>query len=506
MYVMTAGITSNTSEKANPVSGRKIQQDAGDSAPQNNSVSVAGRRGRGRDLTQGHIGWSLLLFSLPMLLGSMTHIAYIFVNAAWISHGLGMEAMAAVTVTFPVFFVFNAVANGLSLATNVLTAQTCGARDWIRFSAVGRNSMTLMLVAALLTMAAGIPAAGNFVALMDTPPESADLARDFLRLFLCTTPFMFLIFHFAAVLRGLGDSRTPLYFQVGALLLTALLDPLLMFGWLGLPRLGLNGAAWSTIIAQAAAVIILWGYLSWVGHMAAPVRPWLGLNGTLTRKTLQIGLPSMVQQFLVAMGILAVVGLVNRFGVSDSAAYGIAMRIDQVAFMPAVALSLATATMTGQNLGAGLRHRVTATYRWGLIVGCALTFPATVVCLLFPYRLMRLFSTDSAVIDTGAGYLQIAACGYLLVTVMFVGYGIVNGSGRTLATALFTFISFWIVRIPLAWWLSTRLGLVEGIWYAILISYGTGALISTIYYWSGLWQRPVGLTADSEQWSKTPRH
>ncbi|HOV60449.1 MAG TPA: MATE family efflux transporter [Candidatus Hydrogenedentes bacterium] len=461
------------------------------------TASSGERRGRGRDLTRGHIGRSLFLFSLPMLLGSMTHIAYIFVNAAWISHGLGMEAMAAVTVTFPVFFVFNAVANGLSLATNVLTAQTCGARDWARFAAVGRNSMTLMLGAAFLTMAIGVPAAGYFVALMDTPPESAELARDFLRLFLCTTPFMFLIFHFAAVLRGSGDSRTPLYFQAGSLLFTAILDPLLMFGWLGFPRLGLNGAAWSTIVAQAAAVAMLWGYLIRYGHPAAPSRPWLGLNGSLTRKTLQMGLPSMVQQFLVAMGILAVVGLVNRFGVSDSAAYGIAMRIDQVAFMPAIALSLATATMTGQNLGAGLRHRVTATYRWGLVVGSALTFPATALCLLFPEGLMRLFSGDASVVETGAGYLRIAAGGYLLVTVMFVGNGIVNGSGRTLATTLFTFVSFWMVRIPLAWWFSTRLGRVEGIWYAILISYGTGALISTLYYWSGMWQRPVGLAPES---------
>ena len=434
-----------------------------------------------------------------MLLGSLTHVAYIFVNAAWISHGLGKEAMAAVTVTFPVFFVFNAVANGLSLATNVLTAQTFGARDWIRFGEVGRNSMTLMLGAAVLTMAVGVPAAGYFVTLMDTPRESEELARNFLRLFMFTTPFMFLIFHFAAVLRGAGDSRTPLLFQAGALLLTAALDPLLMFGWLGFPRLGLNGAAWSTIIAQAAAVVILWRYLVHHRHMAAPAWPWLGLESSLTRKTLQIGLPTMVQQFLVAMGILAVVGLVNRFGVSDSAAYGIAMRIDQVAFMPAIALSLATATMTGQNLGAGLRHRVTATYRWGILVGTALTFPATAMCLLFPEGLMRLFSAEADVITTGAGYLRIAAGGYLLVTVMFVGHGIVNGAGRTLATSLFTFVSFWIVRIPLAWWLSTRMGRVEGIWVAILVSYGTGALISTLYYWSGIWNQPIGFVSVPEK-------
>jgi Na+-driven multidrug efflux pump len=153
----------------------------------------------GKDLTTGSIAKNLVFFALPMLLGSLIHVAYSLVNAFWVSKWLGAEAMAALTTCFPVFFVLNAFGQGLSLASNVLVSQSYGAKDWDRLRHVVQNSMVLTAIAGFLCFVVGDLAAGSLVRLMSTPPESAGLAISYLHLFLWTTPLMFGMFFLASV-------------------------------------------------------------------------------------------------------------------------------------------------------------------------------------------------------------------------------------------------------------------------------------------------------------------
>ncbi len=445
----------------------------------------------GKDLTTGSIAKNLIFFALPMLLGSLVHVAYSLVNAAWIGNGLGADAMAALTVCFPIFFVLTAFGQGLSLASNVLVSQSYGAKDWVRLRMVVQNSLVLTAIAGLVCFVAGEMASGVLLRMMDTPPEVLALATSYLHVFLWTTPLMFGMFYLASVMRGAGDSETPLYFQAGSLVVTAVLDPLLIFGWLGFPRMGLNGTALATIISQVIALIALAWYMHRIRHIAAPNWHKLGLNADMSKLTLRIGLPSMVQQALVSLGIVVIVTLVNRFGVHSAAAYGIAMRIDLLAFMPAMAIGMAASTLSGQNIGAQKFDRVKMTFRWGVLVSIGLTLPATLVSIGIPGLFMKLFTHDADVVATGAHYLRIVGFGYLMWAIMFLSNGIINGSGRTMATTLFTLVGFWIVRIPLALGLSHYLGKVEGIWYGILISSFVGATISVSYYLTGRWKTPV---------------
>ena len=446
----------------------------------------------GKDLTTGSIAKNLVFFALPMLLGSLVHVAYSLVNAAWVGNGLGTEAMAALTVCFPVFFVLTAFGQGLSLASNVLVSQSYGAKDWDRLRMVVQNSMVLTVIAGLLCFSAGEMATGTLLRLMNTKPEVLPIATSYLHLFLWTTPLMFGMFFLASVMRGAGDSKTPLYFQAGSLVVTAILDPLFMFGWLGFPRMGLNGTALATILSQALALVALAWHMRRVRHISSPSWRHLGLDREVSLLTLRIGLPSMVQQALVSAGIVVIVTLVNRFGVHSTAAYGIAMRIDLLAFMPAMAIGMAASTLSGQNIGAHKYDRVKQTFRWGILVSIALTLPATLVSIGIPGLFMRLFAHDDAdVVAIGAHYLRIVGFGYLMWAIMFLSNGIINGSGRTMATTAFTLVGFWIVRIPLALFLSHYLGRVEGIWYGILISSFVGAGISVSYYLTGRWRIPI---------------
>lgn len=445
----------------------------------------------GKDMTTGSVARNLLSFSIPMLLGNVIHTAYSIINTAWVGNGLGTSSMAAITISFPIVFILLAVAGGLTLATNVLVSQSFGAKDFERVKTVARNSLLLTGAAGFVCLIVGHFAASLLVTLTNTPADVAPIAEAYIRLFVLTTPFLFVTFHFAATLRGVGDSKTPLYFQAGSLLLTGILDPFLMFGWLGLPRLGLNGTAVATIICQSGSCILLGAYLVRINHIAAPDwRRWK-IDWGVSLLTLKIGLPSMLQQSFVAVGILMVVSLVNPFGAHSAAAYGIAMRIDQLAFMPALAMSMAASTLAGQNIGARHYGRVSEVLRWSILISCAFTLPAAAASISIPDWLMGLFSSDADVIRTGAHCLRVAGIGYLFVAVMFSSNGVINGSGHTIATTLFTLVVFYVVRIPVGILLSEWLDSVDGIWYAILMSYVAGVSMSLSYYRSGRWRKPV---------------
>jgi putative MATE family efflux protein len=446
---------------------------------------------RGTDLTTGSVIGHLIRFSIPMLLGSAIQTAYSIVAAAWVGNGLGSDAMAALTVSFPVFFLLMAVAGGLTLAASILVAQAYGASDLPRLHRVIQNSMLLTALVSLACWAVGHFTAEPVLRGMQTPAEILPMAVTYFQIYLVTIPFMFGVYFLSSVMRGVGDSKTPLYFQAASLALTALLDPLLMFGWLGFPRLGLNGTAVAAIIAQVFAFLGIAGYIHSRGHVAAPDWRRLRLDGPTTLLTVRIGVPSMIQQALVSLGMLFVMGLVNRFGAHSAAAYGIALRIDQLAFMPAMTLGMAVSTLTGQNIGAGRFDRVREVFRWGVLVSVSLTAVGTFFAVVLPEWLMGLFANEADVIAVGAGYLRIVGPGYLLFALLFAGNGVVNGSGHTLATTAFTFVTFWAVRVPLAAYLSYALGRVEGIWYATLASLAAGAALSVGYYFSGRWKRPI---------------
>ncbi|MCX5757498.1 MAG: MATE family efflux transporter, partial [Candidatus Hydrogenedentes bacterium] len=382
-------------------------------------------------------------------------------------------------------------AGGLTLASNILVSQAYGAKNFGRLHQVVQNSLVLTGIVGIACVAVGQFAADAIVHVMSTPPEVAPIAVNYLRLFLWTTPFMFGVFFLASVMRGVGDSKTPLYFQAGSLLLTAILDPILMFGWLGFPRMGLNGTAAATVFAQACAFTSLAYYLHRQKHIVSPHWRRLRLDGPMTLLTLKIGVPSMVQQALVSLGTLFVVSIVNRFGTHSAAAFGIAMRIDQLAFMPAMTIGMAVSTLSGQNIGAKRLDRVRETFRDGVALSFGITLVASILAFSAPAWLTGLFTRDADVIATGASYLRTIAFGYLMFAVMFTSNGVVNGSGHTGATFFFTLITFWVVRVPLAMWLSARMGRVEGVWYAIVISLAAGSLVSLGYYFSGLWMKPI---------------
>jgi putative MATE family efflux protein len=452
----------------------------------------APQSGFGRDLTTGSIPRHLVAFSLPMLAGSALQIAYAFINSIWVGQYLGTSAAAAVTVSFPVVFVLIALGAGMTLATNILISQHYGARDHAGLRRVVQSSTLLVGALALALTVLGEIFTPNILAAMGTPDSVGPLAVHYLRIFLLSLPLAFATFLARAMLQGVGDSRTPLYFQAASVVANALLDPVLMFGWLGMPALGLNGTAWASVIAQVGGVAALFWHLHRTGNPVSPDWRRLRLDWPTTLGTIRIGLPSAAQQSLISIGMVFVTGLVNHFGETATAAFGFASRVDQIAFLPALTFSMAIATATGQNIGAGRLDRVRGIFFWG----CALSGGATLLCsalaVTMPRMLLMMFTSEPAVLDLGVHYLRIVGASYVFFAIMFVGNGVINGSGHTLVTTAISLVSLWVVRVPVAWWLSQRvMGSVEGVWYAMALSFGVSMCCCLAYYASGRWKRAV---------------
>lgn len=428
-----------------------------------------------------------------MLAMSGLRNAYDVVNGIWVGKGLGTEAMAAITVGWPVFFLLTSIAMGLTMAASILIAQAYGAKDWLSVGRVVRTSAVFVGIAGVVLWITGTLIVEPVLVALNTPEDVLQIGVGYLKAYLISTVPSFGLFLLAALLRGAGDATTPLYFQAGGLLITAGLDPILMFGWLGVPAYGLMGTAYALIISQTLAFVATAAYLARKKHLVSP--PWMRLrpHGPSAWLLAKIGAPVAVQQALVSGAILAVVALVNQYGDTAAAAYGTAWRIEGFALLPAMTIAMAASSVAGQNIGAGLFDRVREVFRWSLLFSGSITVLVGIPMVLIPRALMQVFINDPQVIEIGAGYLVRLAPGYICFAVMFTSNGIINGAGHTLVTTIISVVSLWGVRVPAAYYISSRVQAVEGVWWGISVGFATGATLSLLYYLSRRWERPIGL-------------
>ncbi|MFZ5988877.1 MAG: MATE family efflux transporter [Bacillota bacterium] len=447
----------------------------------------------GRDLTVGSIPRHLLSISIPMLIANFLQVLYNLVDAMWVGNQVGQNALGAVGVSFYITFILIGISSGATIATTILVAQYYGAKDYDMVEKVVNNSFSISLIISVILSSAGILLSDSILRWMSTPDEILPLASSYLKIMLAGFIFSFLSMLVTSILRGIGDTITPLAFLAIGVTINIVLDPVLIIGIGPFPRLGVNGAAYASVIATVIAFFAGLVYLNRKNHIIAFKPKKLSLNKDITFTILKIGLPSMIQQTLVSIGMLFISSYVNAFGKSATSAFAAAGRIDSIAFMPAMSLGMAASALTGQNLGANKPERVKEIFKWGVIMTSVITIIMSIIAVSAPSFLLGLFGsdTDKTILDIGISYLRIVGASYILFAVMFIVNGIINGAGQTLITMVFSLFSLWIVRVPLAKYLSgTHLGL-NGIWISMSISFGFTMAVSLIYYISGKWRNVV---------------
>ncbi len=320
--------------------------------------------------------------------------------------------------------------------------------------------------------------------LIDLPPYVAPLAIEYFNIYALGFIFFFGFQGTSAILRGVGDSKTPVYFLVVSTILNIALDLLfvIVFGW------GIAGVAAATVISQGCAFFAIIWYLNRF-HTIIDFSPLkMRFDWSIFKKSLRIGLPTGFQQTFVALGFLALYRIVNVFGTPTIAAYSIAMRIDSFAVMPAMNFSAAISTFVGQNIGANKFERIGKGLKSTLLMINSISLTVTIFALIFAGPLFSLFTDSKEVIEIGKQYIYIVTPFYIIFSTMFILNGVLRGAGDTLIPMFITLISLWLIRVPFALYFSAKIG-ESGIWWSVPAGWGVGLILSFLYYLTGRWRK-----------------
>lgn len=439
-----------------------------------------------QDLTRGKEGKLILWFALPMLLGNVFHQLYNIVDSVIVGNFIGKEALAAVGASFPVIFVFFALVLGITSGSTVVIAQYFGAGDTLRVKRTIDTLFIFLFFASIVVSVLGIVFSREIFSLLRLPEQVIPMAQEYLQIFFGGVIAFFGFMGTSAALRGLGDSRTPLYFLIISTIFNIGFDLLFVvaFGW------GIKGVAVASVLAQGGAFITAIFYLNRTHQVIQFSLTRLKFDRELFGKSMRIGIPTGIQQTAVAMGMMALVWIVNEFGTNVIAAYSVAARVNSLATLPAMNFGSALATFAGQNLGAGKEDRVQNGYRATLIMSSFISVSVTILVVFFGGFIMGLFTDDPEVIRIGQQYLTIVGSFYIVFSAMFSTSGVLRGAGATVVPMITTILSLWVIRIPGAYLLSRNFG-PAGIWWAIPIGWILGLAMAYGYYLTGWWKRKV---------------
>lgn len=444
-----------------------------------------------KDLTKGSPLRILFFFALPMLIGNIFQQLYNIVDSVIVGNFVGSNALAAVGAAFPVVFLSISVAQGLSMGASVVISQQFGARRIREMKTTISTAVISMLVLAAIVMAIGAVAAQPLLALLKTPENIIADSASYLRIYFFGAVFLFMYNIFNSTYTALGDSRSPLAFLILATIVNIVLD----YSFVVYLHMGVPGVAWATLIAQGAAAALSGFFL---------LRKLMKLEneegeengrhiwfdwGALSRVT-RIGVPSMIQQAIVSVSMMAMQGLVNSYGSDFIAGYTAATKIDTIAMMPMMNFSNALSSYTAQNVGAGKLKRVKEGYKATLFMTFCFCIIITLAIYLCGPLLIGIFmdsNQSAAVIDYGVTYMKVVSIFYLLMGIMFASNGVLRGSGDMGAFLVSSMLNLG-VRVVCAYGLNALIGNGGAIWWSIPIGWLVGAAISVVRFLSGKWK------------------
>jgi len=435
------------------------------------------------DLTQGKVWKTILTFVFPLLIGNLLQQTYNLADSVIVGHFLGKEALAAVSASFFIYYFIISLVIGIGSGITVIISHYYGAKQYNNVQAAFSTILIFSLLIGFVLSAVGMLFPESFFRLVGTPPEVIPGAVRYFRIYAGGT-FIFITFNsLLSVFRGMGDSTRSMLLIFITVLLNVALDIvfIIVFKW------DIQGVAAATLIAQSTGVIISLIYLNKRHPLLSLKGKDLRFNRLLFVQGVKIGLPTSVQHCSMAIGLLVLLSVVNLFGTDTLTAYGAAGKIEALITQVIITLSSAMAAFCGQNIGAGAMPRVYLGVRFVTFINvlfCLLIF----LCIVyFGREMMMIFTSDATVITIGRDYLLIVGATFLLHGAMNIMNGAMRGAGDTLFAMITGIVAFWFIRLPLAYYLSERMG-DSGIWWAISISVTIGFIATFLYYHSGRWK------------------
>jgi putative MATE family efflux protein len=456
------------------------------------------------DLTSGGIGKPLFFLSLPIVITNLLQVAYNLADTFWLGQ-YSTPALAAISFGFPLVYLLISMGMGLAVAGSVLVAQHTGADQKREAEYAAAQTVTFSLIGSVLLGAGGFLVVGDFLSLFGASEQVLGLATAYMRVITLGLPFMFGFFVFISLMRGSGDTITPMLVMFGTVVLNIALDPFLIFGWGPFPRMGVEGAAVATVFARGSAMVVGMAIML-RGHRGIRIRiSEMTPNVGYVRKLARLGVPASVENTGSALSVNALLFIVGLFSTTVVAAFGVGLRVFSLIFMPAIAVDRGVETMTGQNIGAGKPDRAARTNRFAAKTTFLILAALGVVVFVTAPGIIDLFTDDAGVIAEGANFLRWVAPTFGFMGIARAYIGGFRGAGKTLTAAAIAILMLGIVRLPVAWIASQ--GVLpttfwffdspnpQGIWFAFAVSNLVAAVVAFVWFERGTW-RDVDLTDD----------
>ena len=432
-------------------------------------------------LTEGRISQQLLLFFFPILFGTFFQQLYNTVDAIVVGQYLGTEALAAVGGgTGTAINLLIGFFTGLSSGATVIISQFYGAKDYKDTNKAIHTAMLIAILGGIIILAVGILFTRPILDLIGTPEDVIGLAEEYMRIYFLGSVFNTVYNMGAGIFRALGDSKKPLYFLIVSCVVNIILDVL----FVGFTDMGVAGAAWATIISQAASAILVIIYLRKLDSDIRLSLRHLKIDSSIFRNTLRIGLPTGIQSILYTISNLLIQANVNAFGTATAAAWAAYGKLDAVYWMAINAFGIAATTFVGQNYGAKLYDRVRSGVRISLAMGAVITLFLTGAFLLLQDKGLMLFTSDSEVLSIGVEILLILVPTWITYMPIEILSGVMRGCGKTLIPTIITIVgicglrALWLEIVPAIRPTLLSVFLCDPISWII-----TSAAIIIYYYW-----------------------
>ncbi|KAF3997701.1 MATE family efflux transporter [Glaciimonas immobilis] len=442
-------------------------------------------------LIEGPIAKTLFFFTLPILCGNVLQSLNGSVNAVWVGHYLGEAALTATANSNAILFFLITSVLGLGMAATILVGQSLGAKNKDQAKRVVGTSVTFFLSVSLLVALCGLIFSRRLMELMHTPQDALPLAVAYMRITFLALPFQFSTIFLTMILRGAGDTKTPLKFQMLSVGLDIALNPLFIFGLGPIPALGIAGSALATLVAQSVSLSALVSYLYYKKHFLClhiGEGRYLRPDPAILKAMILKGGPMGLQMIVISLSMIMMISLVNHFGSETSAAYGACLQLWNYVQMPALAVGMAVSSMAAQNIGARRLDRVQRIAKVGIMFNFLMTGGLVTLIYLFNHVALSFFLPEHVNALPIAQHINaMVAWSFVALGVTFVLSSVMRASGAVMAPLIILFLALWCIRLPFARALMYSWG-ADALWWSFGVGSVSAMLMSMSYYRFGPWR------------------
>lgn len=441
-------------------------------------------------LTEGSILKALIALSLPIIGANLLQSGYQLVDAFWVGR-LGANAVAAVSISYPVNFLLISLSSGFAFAGTILVAQYAGAKNLKMVNHVAIQSLVMVLLMSVVLSAIAYTLSPQILHWLGVEQEIFAEANLFQRVIFIGLVFNFGFILFQSLLRGIGEVKIPLYINALSLGLNFILDPLFIYGWGPIPGYGVAGAAYSSLATLSLSAFI-GHYILFYGKTDFKLTlKNFKFDFPLLKKAFKLGMPSSLEISARALGLTLMTGIAAKFGTEVLAAYGVGARLISFVVIVGLGLLKATSTLVGQNIGANKVDRAEQTSNYAAIIAFGSMTLIGLLFFVFAEPIVRTFlDANDQVVAMGVSFVKITAPAFGFMGAQLALIGTLRGSGNTLESMLFTIIGIWVIQFPFAWFVSgmESMGYL-GVWWSFPVSYVVPAILTFVWYKNGAWKR-----------------